>query len=79
MKTFDRKFGRDFLADLPTSPAVYLFKDERGETLYVGKAKNVRRRLAQYRNASRRKAHRKMRTLVREADALAVLVQRRRK
>lgn len=75
MKTFDRKFGRDFLAELPTSAAVYLFRDERGEVLYVGKAKNVRRRLAQYRNASRRKAHRKMRTLVREADRVEVRPQ----
>ena len=75
MKTFDRKFGRDFLAELPASAAVYLFRDERGEVLYVGKAKNVRRRLAQYRNASRRKAHRKMRTLVREADRVEVRPQ----
>lgn len=75
MKRFDRKFGRDFLSELPQAPAVYLFKGEDGEVLYAGKAKNVRRRLAQYRNASRRKAHRKMRTLVREAESLEVRVQ----
>ena len=75
MKRFDRKFGRDFLSGLPQAPAVYLFKDAEGAILYAGKAKNVRRRLAQYRNASRRKAHRKMRTLVREAAALEVRVQ----
>lgn len=72
LRRFDRKFGRDFLRELPEAPAVYLFKDETGGVLYVGKAKNVRRRLAQYRNASRRKAHRKMRELVREAHALEV-------
>jgi excinuclease ABC subunit C len=43
--------------------------------LYVGKAKNVRRRLAQYRNASRRKAHRKMRELVRVAHSLEVRLE----
>jgi len=37
----------------------------------VGKAKNLRRRLSKYRNATREKAHRKMRILVREAHALA--------
>jgi excinuclease ABC subunit C len=72
---FDRKFGADLLRELPEAPAVYLFKDEGGGVLYVGKAKNVRRRLAQYRNASRRKAHRKMRELVRIAHSLEVRIE----
>jgi len=75
MRRFDRKFGADFLRELPDSPAVYLFKDESGGVLYAGKAKNVRRRLSGYRNASRRKAHRKMRALVREAHSLEVRLQ----
>lgn len=75
MRRFDRKFGVDLLRELPEAPAVYLFRDEAGEVLYVGKAKNVRRRLAQYRNASRRKAHRKMRELVRVAHSLEVRVE----
>ncbi len=75
MKRFDRKFGADLIATLPASPAVYLFKDEARHVLYVGKAKNVRRRLSSYRNASRRKVHRKMRTLVREAATVEVRVQ----
>ena len=75
LKRFDRKFGAEFLRELPEEPAVYLFKDEDGEVLYAGKAKNIRRRLQSYRNASRRKAHRKMRTLVREAASLEVRPQ----
>ena len=75
MKRFDRKFGADLIASLPTSPGVYLFKDEAQHVLYVGKANNVRRRLSSYRNALRRKAHRKMRALVREAATLEVRVQ----
>jgi excinuclease ABC subunit C len=75
LRRFDRKFGEDFLRELPEAPAVYLFRDETGRVLYAGKAKNVRRRLAAYRNASRRKAHRKMRTLVREAHSLEVRPQ----
>jgi hypothetical protein len=74
-KQFDRKFGADLLRDLPAEPAVYLFKAEDGTVLYAGKAKNIRRRLASYRNATRRKAHRKMRTLVRRASSLEVRVQ----
>ncbi len=75
MKRFDRKFGRDLLGELPHAPAVYLFKDESGEVLYAGKAKDIRRRLSAYRNAGRRKAERKMRTLVREAHSLEVRLQ----
>ena len=75
MKRFDRKFGGDLIDSLPRSPGVYLFKDLQGQVLYVGKAKNIRRRLSEYRNASRRKAHRKMRTLVREAAQLEVRLE----
>ena len=75
MKVFDRKFGADLLRELPESPGVYLFKDDTGEVLYAGKAKNLRHRLAGYRNASRRKAHRKMRSIVREAHSLEVRLQ----
>ncbi len=32
----------------PQAPGVYLFKDERGEVLYVGKAKDLRKRLQSY-------------------------------
>lgn len=75
MRRFDKKFGATFLSELPQSPAVYLFKDEAGQVLYAGKAKNIRRRLSNYRNASRRKAHRKMRILVREAHSVEVRLQ----
>lgn len=75
MRRFDRKFGADLVRELPESPAVYLFKDEAGRVLYAGKSRNIRRRLASYRTASRRKAHRKMRLLVREAHSLEVRLQ----
>ena len=31
---------------LPDAPGVYLFKDEKGKVLYVGKAKSIRKRVA---------------------------------
>jgi len=70
MKRFDRKFGETFLGELPQSPGVYLFRDAEGEVIYVGKAKSLRRRLSDYRSASRRKAHRKMRAIVRDAESV---------
>jgi predicted GIY-YIG superfamily endonuclease len=72
---FDRKFGADTIRGLPCGPGVYLFRDASGRVLYAGKAKDLRRRLGSYRIASRRKAHRKMRTLVRQATSLEVRPQ----
>ena len=70
--TFDRKFGPRFVQELSAVPAVYLFKNAAGDVIYVGKAKDVRRRLGTYRNATRRKVHRKQRAIVRAASKLEV-------
>jgi excinuclease ABC subunit C len=35
-------------SDIPTEPGVYLYRDEAGEILYVGKAKNLRSRVKSY-------------------------------
>src|SRR4030065_2355017 len=36
------------LNNLPTRPGVYLFKDKKGTILYVGKAGNIKHRVASY-------------------------------
>jgi hypothetical protein len=53
MQPFDRKFGADFLAGVPSAPGVYHFYDAVGVLLYVGKARDLRRRLGQYRTTRR--------------------------
>ena len=40
--------GKAFAARLPTRPGVYLMKDAAGQALYVGKARNLRKRVASY-------------------------------
>lgn len=40
------------LSEVPTSPGVYLWKDDAGEVIYVGKAKQLRARMRQYVNFS---------------------------
>ena len=67
MRLFDKKFGAEFLAGVPVAPGVYRFHDETGALLYVGKAGSLRRRLAQYRTAGRKKKERKRRALVKAA------------
>ncbi len=39
---------REKIAGMPASPGVYLFKDEAGRVLYVGKAKTLRSRVGSY-------------------------------
>jgi len=70
-RAFDRRLGDDFLATVPRVPGVYRVLDAQGAVVYVGKAVNLRRRLAQYRNATRRKQHRKMREIVKSAASIA--------
>jgi len=38
----------DQVAQVPTRPGCYLWKDAKGEVIYVGKAKNLRARMKQY-------------------------------
>ena len=70
MRIFDRKFGANFLAGIPVEPGIYRMYDAAGGLLYVGKARDLRRRLGQYRTARRTKKDRKRRALVRSADRI---------
>jgi excinuclease ABC subunit C len=54
------------IRSLPTSAGVYLYKNAEGEVIYVGKAKNLRNRVASYFHEGRI-ADAKTGTLVREA------------
>lgn len=73
LKAFDRKFGKEFLESLPRSPGVYLVYGTNGALIYVGKAKNLKRRISQYRRARRIKKHHKMRAIVKEAERIEIL------
>src|SRR3954469_11325533 len=44
---------REKVAQLPTEPGVYLYKDGQGKVIYVGKAKNIRSRVRSYFNDDR--------------------------
>lgn len=45
------RMGEDFFRSLPKTPGVYLMLGASGSILYVGKAKNLRTRLASYKRA----------------------------
>ena len=42
----------DFLRSIPKNPGVYLMKNRQGQVLYVGKAKDLRKRLSSYQRSS---------------------------
>jgi len=46
---------RALVADAPTKPGVYLFRDRSGTVLYVGKARDLRARLRSYFSGSRQR------------------------
>lgn len=70
MTTFEKKFGKDFLKGVVLKPGTYAFYGEEGTILYIGRAKNLRRRLSQYKNTKRLRKHRKMRKIVQHAATL---------
>jgi excinuclease ABC subunit C len=59
--------GKAYAAALPSRPGVYLMRDAAGEPLYVGKARNLRKRVASYFDA-RPKIERIMRMVERIAS-----------
>jgi excinuclease ABC subunit C len=60
------------IAHLPEQPGVYLFANEDGETIYIGKARSLRDRVRSYLAA--RGVHPKTDALLDEAAALEVIV-----
>ncbi len=43
-----KKLIQEYLTDVPNAPGIYQFRDAEYNILYIGKAKNIRKRLAQY-------------------------------
>ncbi len=62
------------LQDAPNSPGVYVFRNSSGDVIYVGKAKALRRRLANYFQPSRaRTADIKLRSLIHSIQSVEIL------
>jgi hypothetical protein len=59
------RLGADFFRQAPSSPGVYLMRDESDAVLYVGKAKSLRNRLASYRVANPERLPRRQLRLLR--------------
>jgi len=65
---------RDKLKGLPAKPGVYLFRDAKGDVLYVGKAKSLRPRVRSYFQAGSSDTRQSIPRLVSRIDDLEVIV-----
>ena len=65
---------RDKLKRLPAKPGVYLFRDDRGDVLYIGKAKSLRPRVRSYFQAGRGDTRSSIPNLVGRIADLEVIV-----
>jgi predicted GIY-YIG superfamily endonuclease len=69
-KPLDQRLGRKFFRRAPRRPGVYLMKDANGKVLYVGKAKDLKQRLNNYRLANPDRMPRRHLRMVREVSRI---------
>jgi excinuclease ABC subunit C len=58
--------------ELPDEPGVYLFRDQRGKVIYVGKAKSIRKRVASHFSNPSTRAGREIIAMIDQVEALVV-------
>ncbi len=64
------RLGKNFFRKAPARPGVYLMRDATGQVVYVGKAKNLRQRLRNYRVANPERMPRRHLRMVREVAGI---------
>lgn len=67
------RLGPQFFRNIPELPGVYLMRDRAETVLYVGKAKNLRRRLASYRVANPDRMPRRHLRLLRAVEQIELV------
>ena len=65
-------FAADKRRELPDEPGVYLFRDQRGKVIYVGKAKSIRKRVASHFSNPSTRAGKDLVPMIDQIEALVV-------
>ncbi len=65
-------FSADRRRELPDEPGVYLFRDQRGKVIYVGKAKSIKKRVASHFSNPSTRAGRDLVPMIDQIEALVV-------
>ena len=69
-KPLVQRLGEAFFCTAPREPGVYIMTGRDGLVLYVGQSRNLRQRLASYKNAQPDRAPRKVIRLVRAVESI---------
>ena len=72
-KPLVERLGAEFFRSAPACPGVYLMRDAADSVLYVGKAKNLRKRLGSYRVANPDRMKRRQLRLLRAVSRIELL------
>src|SRR6201996_7774014 len=65
-------FSADRRRELPDEPGVYLFRDDRGKVIYVGKAKSIKKRVASHFSNPSTRGGRDLVDMIDQIEALVV-------
>src|ERR1700712_5645311 len=65
-------YPADRRRELPDAPGVYLFRNERGRVIYVGKAKSIKKRVASHFSNPSTRAGREILEMIDQIEALVV-------
>jgi predicted GIY-YIG superfamily endonuclease len=69
-KPLVERFGQDFFKGAPREPGVYTMRGEEDRILYIGQSKNLRNRLAYYKNANPDRMPRRLVRLVHAVEKI---------
>jgi excinuclease UvrABC nuclease subunit len=71
MKPLVERFGHDFFRAAPRKPGVYVMRGSCERILYIGQSKNLRTRLAYYKNANPDRMPRRLVRLVHQVEEIS--------
>jgi excinuclease UvrABC nuclease subunit len=66
------RLGHEFFKSAPREPGVYIMRDHGDRILYVGQSKNLRTRLAFYKNANPDRVPRRLTRLVHQVESITL-------
>lgn len=71
IKPLVERFGQEFFRSAPRAPGVYVMRGAREQILYIGQSKNLRFRLAYYKNANPDRIPRRLIRLVHQVETIS--------
>ena len=64
---------KGFIDNLPSKPGVYKFQDKRYNSIYIGKAKDIKKRVSSYFSQSNSKSE-KVKNIIRESNYIDLVI-----